>query len=151
MDSFLTTLLLNLEPLVGAPGWLSQLGVLLLISARVMISGLWDRAPCWALCWTWSLLMIPSLCSSPPCMHAFSLSLFLSVSKKQTNLKQKQNPKNQTMVTALWLKCFPGWAIRGKRKLTRNPNHCVSPKFQEQPSLPYLRHFSSTTLVFFQG
>ena len=30
---------------LGAPGWLSRLSVLLLISAQVMISGSWDQAP----------------------------------------------------------------------------------------------------------
>ena len=35
----------------GAPGWLSHLSTWFLISAQVMISGLWDQAPLWALCW----------------------------------------------------------------------------------------------------
>ena len=37
----------------GAPGWLSQLSVWLLISAQVMIPGSWVRAPHQALRWAW--------------------------------------------------------------------------------------------------
>ena len=33
------------KALKGAPGWLSRLSVQLLISAQVLISQLWDRAP----------------------------------------------------------------------------------------------------------
>ena len=42
----------------------------LLVSARVVISGSWDQALCWAPQSTWSLLGIPS--ASPA--HALSLS-----------------------------------------------------------------------------
>ena len=45
----------------GDPGWLNWLRVPLLISAQVVILQSWDRAPCWALCWAWSLLGILSL------------------------------------------------------------------------------------------
>ena len=40
----------------GAPGWLSQLILWLLISAQVFISGWWVQAPHWAPCWSGSLL-----------------------------------------------------------------------------------------------
>ena len=50
----------------GAPGWLSLLGVWLLILAQVMISGSWDWALCWAPGSAGSLLEIPSLCLPPP-------------------------------------------------------------------------------------
>ena len=50
---------------MGAPGWLSWLSVWLLISAQVMISGSWDRAPHRALPWAWTLLGILSLPPSP--------------------------------------------------------------------------------------
>ena len=45
----------------GVPGCLSQLSLHLLISAQVMISGMWDWAPCQALCWVQSLLKVVSL------------------------------------------------------------------------------------------
>ena len=35
----------------GVPEWLSRLSIWLLILAQVMISVLWDQAPCWALSW----------------------------------------------------------------------------------------------------
>ena len=41
---------------LGAPGWLGWLGVWLLISAQVLILGLWIQALCWAQPWLWSLL-----------------------------------------------------------------------------------------------
>jgi len=44
------------------PGWLSPLSLWLLISAQVMISGLWGRAPHRAPSWAWSL---PKILSSP--------------------------------------------------------------------------------------
>ena len=40
----------------GLPGWLSQLSIQLLISAQVLISGLWIQAPHWAPHLAWSLL-----------------------------------------------------------------------------------------------
>jgi len=40
----------------GAPGWLSQLSAQLLISAPVLISGLWVQAPCWAPHSVWTLI-----------------------------------------------------------------------------------------------
>ena len=43
------------------PGWLSLLDLWLLISAQVIIQGLWDWAPCQDLHWAWSLLKILSL------------------------------------------------------------------------------------------
>ena len=58
-------------PPVGAPGWLSQLSIALLFLAQVMISGSWDGAPCWALCWAWSLFRILSL--PPTLLPSFSL------------------------------------------------------------------------------
>lgn len=58
-----------------------------LISAQVMISRPWGRAPSGALCWAWSLYHIFSLLSPLPCLppwsplaHAYSLSLW----KKRT-------------------------------------------------------------------
>ena len=52
---------------LGAPGYLSQLSIRLLILAQVMISGSWDWAPCWALPWAWSMLeiLLPSFTLSP--------------------------------------------------------------------------------------
>ena len=49
----------------GAPGWLSQLSSQLLVSAQVMISQSWDRAPHRALCRVPNLLkfLVPS-CSA---------------------------------------------------------------------------------------
>ena len=35
---------------MAMPGWLSRLGIQLLILAKVMISVLWDKAPCQAPC-----------------------------------------------------------------------------------------------------
>jgi len=52
--------------LLGAPAWLSWLGVWLLISAWVMISGSWDQALPRAPCWARSLLEILSFSPSPP-------------------------------------------------------------------------------------
>lgn len=48
--------------------WLSWLSLWVLILARVVISGAWDGALHWALCWVWSLLGILSLflCVPPP-------------------------------------------------------------------------------------
>ena len=40
--------------ILGTPGWLSQLSIRLLILTQVM----WDRAPCRAPCWVWSLFKI---------------------------------------------------------------------------------------------
>ena len=42
----------------GAPEWISWLSIRFLISAQVLISGLWIQAPCWAPCWEWSLLYL---------------------------------------------------------------------------------------------
>ena len=42
-------------PCFGVLGWLSGLGVQLVISAGVSIAVLWVWAPHWALCWAWSL------------------------------------------------------------------------------------------------
>ena len=47
--------------LLGVPGWLSWLSVLLLILAQIMISGRCDGAPHWATSWEGNLLKIPSL------------------------------------------------------------------------------------------
>ena len=72
----------------GAPGGLSELSFPLLISAQVMISGLWDRAPCQALSWSWSLLKI-----STPLYLSVSLSLSLSLLSSSTHalsLKKQQ-------------------------------------------------------------
>ena len=70
-----------------------------LISTQVMISGLWDQAPHWALHWAWSLLTILSisLCSSP---HSYvcSLTLFLKKEKKIWSL--------EIFITDLLLDCY---------------------------------------------
>ena len=55
----------------------------LLISAQVMISGLWAQALHWAPCWAWRLLKILSPSPPPPLMLSLSPSLSLSVSKKE--------------------------------------------------------------------
>ena len=66
----------------GMPLWLSQLSVLLLISAQVMIPGWCDQALHGSLCRAWSLLGILSLCLSLClCLSlSLSLSVFLSLS-----------------------------------------------------------------------
>ena len=51
--------------------WLSQLSVWILVLAQRVISGLWDWAPCQALCSVWSLSFSPF--SSAP-LSALSLS-----------------------------------------------------------------------------
>jgi len=56
---------------LGAPGWLSWLGIRFLISAQVMISGSWDRVPHRAPCSVGSLLL-PLPATPPAC--ALSLS-----------------------------------------------------------------------------
>ena len=38
------------EEELGAPGWLSQVSIQLLILAQVMIPGSWDQVPCQAPC-----------------------------------------------------------------------------------------------------
>ena len=63
-------LLIMLSP--GAPGWLSQLSVQLLVSAQVLISGLWDLGLC-AQHGVCLRILSPSPCSSRLC--ALSLSL----------------------------------------------------------------------------
>lgn len=40
------------------PGWLRRFSVWFLMSAQVLISGLWIQAPHWAPHWAWSLLKI---------------------------------------------------------------------------------------------
>jgi len=72
---FLLVVLLKIPRLWGV----RQLGVRLLISSQVMISGARDWAPSWALCSAWGLLGILSLplpLPLPPltCVHALSLS-----------------------------------------------------------------------------
>lgn len=62
-----------------APEWLSRLSVRLLILSRVMISGLGDRDPSWALLCAWSLLnILPLLLPHPNVPLSFSPSLPLS-------------------------------------------------------------------------
>ena len=57
----------------GAPGWLSQLSIWLLILTQVIISGLWDQPPCWAPTWVGSLLEILSHPLPPTSSHILSL------------------------------------------------------------------------------
>ena len=84
----------TLYVVTGAPGWLHRLAVRLLISAQVMVSGSWDWAPSWALCWTLSLLEMlsfPLPLPPAPCVHTHMLS-FSKINKiffKKTMLKQK--------------------------------------------------------------
>ena len=67
---------------------LSRLSVWLLISAQVMISQSWDRAPPWAPRWTWRLLKIFSLPLCPsPLTRARALSRSLSLSRKKIKIK----------------------------------------------------------------
>ena len=73
---------------LGMPGGLCQLCVLLLTSAQVMMSQLWDWAPPGDLCWAWSLLEILSLPLPAPLPCSLPL-------KKQ---KQWQQNKNQNCV-----------------------------------------------------
>ena len=63
---------------VGVSGWLSQWSLQFLILAQVMVPGLWDRTPGWALHRVRSLLEIFSLsllrCPSPQLVLTLSLS-----------------------------------------------------------------------------
>ena len=67
---------------------LSWLNLRLLVSAQVMISGLWDPAPCWPRHWAWSL-------------HPFSLFLspFLSAPPPSLKTGTKQKNQKQTLLT----------------------------------------------------
>ena len=65
-------------PFTGVPGWLSQLSIRLLISAQVMIPGLWDQSLCWALCCVWSLLRIFPMPLSLPLRPSPSATLLLA-------------------------------------------------------------------------
>ena len=84
--------------ILGAPGWLSWLSVQPLISAQVMVPGLWDASLCQAPCWapgmeaTWDSLSL-SLYPSP--VHARSLSLSLSKIKVLKNVVLISNISTQ--------------------------------------------------------
>ena len=76
----------------GAPWWLSQLSVRLLVYTQVMISGSQDQAPHQAPHSAWNLFRILSLSFAPPlvcvCVHVHALSLkinkiFLKIIKKK--------------------------------------------------------------------
>ena len=65
---------------LGAPGWLSQLGVWVLVSALGMISGSWDEASHWAPCSAGNLLELLLLpLFLPLLVHSHGLSLKISV------------------------------------------------------------------------
>ena len=59
----------------GAPGWLSQLNIRFLLSAQVVISGLWDLSPTL----NSTLVMVPARDSLSP--SPFAPSLFLKKEK----------------------------------------------------------------------
>ena len=87
------------------PGWLSQLGIWLLISVQVMISRSWDEVLSQALHVGWSLLNIFSLplhlllpCS---CSSALALSFILKTKRTKKKSKKKKEKKN--------LSIFPYW------------------------------------------
>ena len=84
------------------PGWLSQLSVWLLVSAQVIISGLWDWAPHQALWWGRSLLEILSLslCSSMQ-VHALSNKLIKSLKKIKNGYDEE--PRE---LWAAWRLCY---------------------------------------------
>ena len=76
---------------LGAPAWLSQSSIRLLILAQVMISGSWDRVPRGAPC----LVELASLPLSLPFpMLALSLALSLSLSLSQISKSLKNNNKS---------------------------------------------------------
>ena len=79
----------HLKSIREAPGWLSQLGVWLLILLQVMISGSWDRAPCWTLCSVGSLLEILSL---PHLFLLLAYSLFQKKRRRRRRRKKKNFP-----------------------------------------------------------
>jgi len=64
---------------MGVPGWLSRSNVQHLISARGMISGSWDPAPCRSPRLVWNLLEILSLPLSMPLPPTHACALSLSV------------------------------------------------------------------------
>ena len=78
-------------------GWLSQLSIRLLVSAQVMISGSWHRAPRWALSGAWSLLKILSPSPSAPPTALGSLS-----KKKKKDFTSKEWDNRGAWV-AQWL------------------------------------------------
>lgn len=81
----------------GAPGWLTSLGIHLLISAQVMILKLWDWVPCWA---KHKVCLRFSFCPSAfaPFMHSFS----------------KINLKKQKMChLLLWMLCSNAYLLCG--------------------------------------
>ena len=72
---------------LGVPEWLTQLSNWLLVSAQVMISGLWDPALCQALRLVQSWLeIISSFLSLLPLLYPFLL-LLLCLSNKQNIFK----------------------------------------------------------------
>ena len=76
----------------GAPGWLSQPSIQLLVSALVMTSR--NRAPREAPCWEWSLLKILSLPLPPPLPLA--LTPFSALKKRHT---KEQNPSSTSFIS----------------------------------------------------
>ena len=68
-------LIMNLKTVLWVAGWLIRLSVWLLISAQVIIPGLWDWVLNWAPPWVWSVFKI--LSPSAPSPHSCSVSLSL--------------------------------------------------------------------------
>ena len=84
------------EKIPGAPGWLSQLSVLLLVSAQVMISQFMSSRPVLGSVLTArSPLGILSLPLSLPLPYSGSLSLSLRINKYIKTLKKNNKRKTQ--------------------------------------------------------
>ena len=81
------------EICAGAPGWLSQVSIWLLISVPVMIPGSWDWAPCRASYWVWSLLKILSFPLPLLLPHTLSLSQIKRERERERNKERYANLK----------------------------------------------------------
>lgn len=77
----------------GTPGWCSWLSFRFLILANVIISGWWDPAPHWALCWVWSLLRVSLSPFALP--NRFFPALFFKERKKEETRKEEKRRKKQ--------------------------------------------------------
>lgn len=77
----------------GLPGWCRHLRDLLLACDQVVISGLWDQAPCWALHWARNLLEDSLSLAFCPAPHPHSCLLKRSLSQINTEIFKKKLPR----------------------------------------------------------